>query len=406
VQTQAQAIVEAVHKRGGEAVVEYTRRFDRLELDAATLQSSHVQLDALAALCPTEVREAIDVAHTRIEAYHRAIRPSDGSFDAGKGVRLAWRWTAVDAVGVYVPGGRASYPSSALMNIVPAKVAGVSRIVMVAPAPDGKLNPAVAYAALRAGVQEFYPMGGAQAVAALAYGAGPLKPVDKIVGPGNAYVAAAKRIVFGKVGLDTIAGPSEITVVADGSVSPDWVAADLLSQAEHDPAAQSILISDDPSFIDAVLAEVERLVATLSTASVARASLASHGAAVEVASLQADAASLVDLIAPEHVQIMTRCDEALVQKIRHAGAVFVGPYATEALGDYVTGSNHVLPTYGAARFASGLSTMDFMKRTSVQRVSADGFRSIAGAAHTLAETEGLAAHALAVSLRQRALSDL
>lgn len=394
----AAEIVAGVRAGGAEAVAAYTARFDGLNLDPATLQSPEIDLTRLAADCPTDVKRAIDFAHDRILAYHLACRPSDGAMADGRGVRLSWRWTPLDSVGVYVPGGRASYPSSTLMNLVPARAAGVGRVVMVAPAPRGQLNPAVAYAAVRAGVDAYYPIGGAQAVAALAFGAGPLRAVDKIVGPGNAWVAAAKRLVFGTVGIDTIAGPSEITVVADSTANPEWIAVDLLSQAEHDPAAQSILITPDPAFGAAVLSWVARHLEPLPTAATARASLAAHGAVV-IAPLSA-AAEVVNLIAPEHVQVVCGGAEAIVAAIRNAGAIFVGPYATEALGDYVTGSNHVLPTYGAARFASGLSSYDFMKRISVQAVDRAGFDLLAGPAYTLAEAEGLAAHALAIKVRQ------
>ncbi len=393
----ASAIVREVRARGAAALTGYTSRFDRLDLDPVTLQAPGLDLPALAEQCSTDVRAAIDFAAGRIEAYHAEQRPKDHSFTDAAGLELGWRWTAIDAVGLYVPGGRASYPSSVLMNAIPARVAGARRLVMVSPAPGGEMNPAVAYAAVRAGVQEFYPIGGAQAVAALAYGAGPLQPVDKIVGPGNAWVAAAKRIVFGDVGIDTIAGPSEITVVADNQNNPAWIAADLLSQAEHDPLAQSILITDDAAFAERVWAEAARQMDMLSDA--ARASWRDY-AAVVIAPLKA-AAEIVNVIAPEHVEIATSDPDAIANGVRHAGAIFLGRYAPEALGDYVTGSNHVLPTSGAARFASGLSVLDFMKRTSVQRISGEGFAALAGAAETLAASEGLPAHGLSVSIRRR-----
>ncbi len=393
----AQKIVDDVKARGGEAVAEYTKKFDRLIVDAQMLASPKVDLDALAEQCPSKVRHAIEFAAERIEAYHSAQIPSDHRFVDQSGVDLGWRWTPISAVGLYVPGGRASYPSSVLMNAVPAKVAGVERMVMVAPAPDGDLNPAVAFAAKVAGVTEFYPIGGAQAVAALAYGAGKLEAVDKIVGPGNAFVAAAKRIVFGDVGIDTIAGPSEICVVADSDNNPDWIAADLLSQAEHDPAAQSILITDDASFALAVEEAVQRQIGLLATAESAKVSWKKHGAIV--VSEEDLFPELVDLIAPEHVELATKNPESLVAAIKHAGAMFVGRFAPEALGDYVTGSNHVLPTSGAARFSSGLSVIDFMKRTSIQRISVDAFNALANAAETLAIAEGLPAHAKSVSIR-------
>lgn len=391
-------IVQDVRARGSEAVADYTRRFDRVSLDPATLQAADINLHEAAGRCPVDVREALDFAAQRIETYHAHQRPKDHSFADPSGLELGWRWTPIDAVGLYVPGGRASYPSSVLMNAIPARVAGVTRVVMVSPVPDGHFNPAVAYAAIRAGVTEFYPVGGAQAVAALAYGAGRLLPVDKIVGPGNAYVAAAKRIVFGDVGIDTIAGPSEITVVADNRNDPEWIAADLLSQAEHDPMAQSILITDDPNWASRVEAAVDRQIIQLATSKTAAEAWRDYGAIV-IAPL-AQAADIVNQIAPEHVEIATSDPDAIAQDVRHSGAIFLGRYAPEALGDYVTGSNHVLPTSGAARFASGLSVLDFMKRTSIQRISEQGFRHLARAAETLAANEGLPAHGLSVSIRR------
>jgi histidinol dehydrogenase len=392
----AQAIVRDVRGRAGQAVAEYTAKFDRLTVDRDTLQAKGIDLLEAAERCPTDVREALDFAAKRIEAYHKQQRPTDHSFKDEEGLELGWRWSAIDAVGLYVPGGRASYPSSVLMNAIPARAAGVSRIAMVAPAPGGEFNPAVAYAATRAGVTEFYPIGGAQAVAALAYGAGKLKPVDKIVGPGNAYVAAAKRIVFGDVGIDTIAGPSEITVVADARNNPDWIAADLLSQAEHDPMAQSILITDDAAFAGKVFDAAQGMLAKLS--GTAGESWRNHSAAV-IAPLSS-AATIVNQIAPEHVEIATDNPDAIAKDVKHSGAIFLGRWAPEALGDYVTGSNHVLPTSGAARFASGLSVLDFMKRTSIQRIPEQGFNALAAAAETLATAEGLPAHRLSISIRR------
>jgi histidinol dehydrogenase len=392
----AAAIVKDVRVRGGAAVADYTQRFDRVKVDPGTLMATGIDLLEAAERCKTEVREALDFAASRIEAYHKQQRPTDHSFKDKEGLELGWRWTAIDAVGLYVPGGRASYPSSVLMNAIPAKAAGVSRLVMTTPVPSGDFNPAVAYAAVRAGVTEFHPIGGAQAIAALAYGAGKLKPVDKIVGPGNAYVAAAKRRVFGDVGIDTIAGPSEITVVADNKNKPDWIAADLLSQAEHDPMAQSILITDDVAFADRVFEAAKTMLGKLSSTAVE--SWREH-AAVVIAPLN-EAAAIVNQIAPEHVEIATADPDAIARDIRHSGAIFLGRWAPEALGDYVTGSNHVLPTSGAARFASGLSVLDFMKRTSIQRVSEQGFNALASAAETLAESEGLPAHRLSVSIRR------
>jgi histidinol dehydrogenase len=392
----AAAIVKDVRARGGEAVAAYTQKFDQVTVDPETLTAKGVDLFEAAERCPAGVREALDFAAKRIEAYHAHQRPRDHSFTDNEGLDLGWRWNAIDAVGLYVPGGRASYPSSVLMNALPARAAGVSRLAMVAPVPGGDLNPAVAYAAVRAGVSEFYPIGGAQAVAALAYGAGRLKPVDKIVGPGNAYVAAAKRIVFGDVGIDTIAGPSEITVVADNRNKAEWIAADLLSQAEHDPMAQSILITDDAGFAEKVFSAAQGMLGKLSKA--ATEAWRDHSAAV-IAPLDR-AATIVNQIAPEHVEIATEDPEGIARDVKHSGAIFLGRWAPEALGDYVTGSNHVLPTSGAARFASGLSVLDFMKRTSIQRISERGFHALASAAETLAESEGLPAHKLSISIRR------
>jgi histidinol dehydrogenase len=394
----AAAIVRDVRARGGEAVAAHTHKFDRIAIDPKTLRADGIDLEAMAAACPADVREALDFAAARIEVYHARQKPQDHRFEDAAGLELGWRWTAIDAVGLYVPGGRASYPSSVLMNAIPARVAGARRLAMVAPTPGGEMNPAVAYAAVRAGVSEFYPIGGAQAVAALAYGAGDLQPVDKIVGPGNAYVAAAKRIVFGDVGIDTIAGPSEITVVADGKNRPEWIAADLLSQCEHDPFAQSILITDDEGFARRVETAATMQLERLATASTASAAWRDH-AAIVLAPLET-AAGIVNQIAPEHVEIATDDPDAIARDVRHSGAIFLGRWAPEALGDYVTGSNHVLPTSGAARFASGLSVLDFMKRTSIQRIPQTGFNALAEAAEVLARSEGLPAHGLSVSIRR------
>lgn len=391
-------IVGAVGVRGGEAVAHYTAQFDRLTLDPTLLTSDNIDLHDLATACPDDLRAAIDFAHDRIAAYASRQIPEDQYWRDDKGMELGWRWTAIESVGVYVPGGRASYPSSVLMNTVPAKVAGVERIVMVAPAPGGELSPAVAYAALKAGVHEYYPIGGAQAVAALAYGAGRLKPVDKIVGPGNAYVAEAKRQVFGKVGIDTIAGPSEILVIADASAKPEWVAADLLSQAEHDPSSQSILIALTAQIADAVEMAVERQLGELDTADRAGVSWERHGAII-LASSREEAARLSNLVAPEHLELCIENEGAFVPFIRHAGAIFLGHNTPEALGDYVTGSNHVLPTSGAARFSSGLGVYDFMKRMSVQRASEAGLAALAPSAVRLGQAEGLPAHVRSVTIR-------
>ncbi|MEL6830043.1 MAG: histidinol dehydrogenase [Pseudomonadota bacterium] len=392
-------IITDVRQRGGAAVRDYTEKFDQLSVDPERFQSAEVDLDALAEACPQDLREAIDFAAQRIATYHAAQTPHDHAFTDEAGVSLGWRWTSLDSVGVYVPGGRASYPSSVLMNTVPAKIAGVERIVMVAPAPHGQLAPAVAYAALTAGVTEYYPIGGAQAVAALAYGAGALKPVDKIVGPGNAFVAEAKRQVFGDVGIDTIAGPSEILVIADESANPDWIAADLLSQSEHDTSSQSILLTPSSMVAGAVMEAVEGQLKTLSTEARAREAWDKHGAVIKVADLQ-QAVALANRIAAEHLELAVADPDALLPDVKHAGAVFLGHHTPEALGDYVTGSNHVLPTSRAARFSSGLGLFDFMKRMSVQRAGPEGFAALAPAALRLAEAEGLPAHARSVSIRR------
>lgn len=388
-------VLAAVKAEGVAALLRFSKNFDRVELTEETLRVSADEIAAGAAECAPEVRAAIDFAAKRIRAYHERQRPADQSFVDEAGVQLGWRWTALEAVGIYVPGGRAAYPSTVLMNAVPAAAAGVSRIAMVT--PPGRLQPAVLAAAQAAGVTEIWRVGGAQAVAALAYGAGPIKPVDKIVGPGNAYVTAAKRRVYGTVGIDALAGPSEIVVVADAANDPDWIAADLLSQAEHDPAAQSILITDDEAFGAAVAASVERQIGQLDTGDVAAASWRDHGAVV-VAPLDA-APGLVDLIAPEHVEFAVEQPERLADKVRHAGAIFLGRYTPEAIGDYVAGSNHVLPTSRAARFSSGLSLYDFIKRTSIVKCDADSFGVLGPHTRVLAEAEGLPAHARSASIR-------
>ena len=391
-------ILKAVRSRGGSAVADYTAEFDRLQIDPTRLASDNVDLHTLAAECPAELKQAIDFAAVRIAAYHKAQFPEDHKFTDVAGVDLGWRWTPLDSVGVYVPGGRASYPSSVLMNVVPAKIAGVERVIMVAPAPDGELAPAVAYAALKAGIDAYHPIGGAQAVAALAYGAGQLQPVDKIVGPGNAYVAEAKRQVFGTVGIDTIAGPSEILVIADDTANPDWVAADLLSQAEHDPSSQSILITTSEAIAAAVEAAVESQLPGLETGARARDSWEAHGAIILATTLD-QAAAISNRIAPEHLELAIAEPSKLLPEIKHAGAVFLGHHTPEALGDYVTGSNHVLPTSRAARFSSGLGLYDFLKRMSVQRVTPAAFHALAPAALALAEAEGLPAHARSIAIR-------
>jgi len=388
-------IIERVRAEGLPALLDYARRFDQADLDEVSIRVTPAEIEAGAAECDSDTREAIAFAAQRIEAYHARQRPVDARFVDAAGVELGWRWTALEAVGVYVPGGRAAYPSTVLMNAVPAKVAGVDRIAMVT--PPGRLSPAVLAAAKQAGVTEIWRVGGAQAVAALAYGAGPIRPVDKIVGPGNAYVTAAKRRLYGVVGIDALAGPSEIVVVADAGNDPDWIAADLLSQAEHDPDAQSILITDDPAFAGAVEAAIERQLTTLATGEGARASWRDHGAVV-IAPLDRSPA-LVDAIAPEHVEFAVDAPERLADRVRHAGAIFLGRYTPEAIGDYVAGSNHVLPTSRAARFSSGLSVLDFLKRTSIIKCDADSLARLGPPTVTLARAEGLPAHARSVSIR-------
>ena len=395
VDAAAAEVLEAVRTRGLEAVLDYTRKFDRADLTAETIRVTAEEIEAGAAACAADVREAIAFAAARIRAYHTRQRPADQAWTDEAGVALGWRWTPIEAVGVYVPGGRAAYPSTVLMNCVPAQVAGVDRIAMVT--PPGKLQPAVLAAAKEAGVSEIWRIGGAQAVAALAYGVGPILPVDKIVGPGNAYVTAAKRRLYGVVGIDALAGPSEIVVVADKDNNPDWIAADLLSQAEHDPAAQSILITDDEAFAAAVEAAVERLLGEIATGADAAASWRDHGAVI-IAPL-AESPGLVDLIAPEHVEFCTADPEALSHRVRHAGAIFLGRYTPEAIGDYVAGSNHVLPTSRAARFQSGLSIYDFLKRTSIVKCDAASFGILGPHTAALAQAEGLPAHALSAAIR-------
>jgi len=392
------AILADVRARGDAALIDYTGRFDHVVLDAASLRLGDGEIDAAVAACPPETRAALEAAAARISAYHEKLLPEDFRYTDAAGVSLGARWTAVGAAGLYVPGGQAAYPSSVLMNAIPARVAAVDRLVMTVPTPDGVLNPAVMAAARLAGVHEIYRIGGAQAVAALAYGTETVAPVDKIVGPGNAYVAAAKRRVFGTVGIDMIAGPSEILVVADGANDPDWIAVDLLSQAEHDAAAQSILITDDAEFARAVATAVERQLATLDRADTAGESWAGNGAVVTVPDLDA-AVPLVDRIAPEHLELAVADPEALAAKVRNAGAIFLGRYTPEAIGDYVAGPNHVLPTARSARFSSGLGVTDFMKRTSILACDADSLGRIGGDAVTLARAEGLGAHARSVAVR-------
>ena len=389
------AIIDEVARRGDAALIDYTNRFDRVALTPQTLRLSAEERNAKA---PEEAVAALEFAAARIEAFHRKQLPAQIDYTDAAGVRLGMRWGAIDAVGLYVPGGTASYPSSVLMNAIPAKVAGVRRLVMVVPAPDGNLNPLVLAAARLAGIDEIYRVGGAQAVAALAYGTATIAPVDKIVGPGNAYVAAAKRRVFGKVGIDMIAGPSEILVVADRDNDPAWIAADLLSQAEHDTAAQAILITDSPDFAASVERAVAAHLAILPRAKIARESWAANGATILVRDWD-EAAEIVDRLAPEHCELAIADPDALAAKIRHAGAIFLGRYAPEAIGDYVAGPNHVLPTARSARFASGLGVLDFMKRTTLVGCDAQSLAALAPAAIRLAEAEGLDAHALSLSIR-------
>jgi histidinol dehydrogenase len=392
------AILADVRARGDAALLELTARFDRLELSAATLRIGAADIDAAVAAVPAELHAALDLAATRIEAFHRAQLPADLQMKDEAGLTLGMRWNALDAVGLYVPGGKAAYPSSVLMNAIPARVAGVPRIAMCVPSPGGALNPLVLAAARRAGVSEIYRIGGAQAVAALAYGTASIAAVDRIVGPGNAYVAEAKRLVYGRVGIDSIAGPSEVVVLADAANDPRRVAVDLLAQAEHDEAAQAILITDNHLFADTVAAAVAAELPTLPRAAIAGASWDVHGAIIVVRDWQ-EATALVDRLAPEHLQIMTADPQALFARIRHAGAAFLGAFCPEAVGDYVAGPNHVLPTGRTARFASGLSVFDFLKRTTWIAADAAALAQVGPAAVALAEAEGLQAHARSVALR-------
>jgi histidinol dehydrogenase len=393
-------IVAAVRARGDAALVEYTRKFDKVDTDAAGLRISDAERKAAAAKVPAAQREALAFAAKRIETFHRALLPQDVDFTDSTGTRLGARYRPLESVGVYVPGGLAAYPSSVLMNIVPAKVAGVPRIVMVVPTPGGVLNPLVMLAAEIAGADEIWRIGGAQAVAALAYGTQSITPVDKITGPGNAYVAAAKRRVFGQVGIDLIAGPSEILVVADAHNDPAWIAADLLSQAEHDASSQSVLIADDRAFADDVARAVEGELRTMARGEIAGASWRDNGAIILVPDVAA-CGPIVDRIAAEHVELAMEAApaEALAQKIRHAGAIFLGRHTPEAIGDYVAGTNHVLPTSRAARFSGGLSVTDFLKRTSLVACTPEALAALGPAALALAEAEGLGAHGRSVAIR-------
>ncbi|WMT87755.1 histidinol dehydrogenase [Pelagibacterium sp. 26DY04] len=392
------AIISDVRQRGDAALIELTRKFDALELTPETMRFSQAEIDAAYQAVAPEIRDALVLAHRRITAHHEKQKPADHTYTDDIGVTLGSRWTAVEAAGLYVPGGLASYPSSVLMNAIPAKVAGVERLAIVVPTPRGEVNPAILAAAKIAGVDEIYRVGGAQAIAALAFGTETIAPVAKITGPGNAYVAAAKRQVFGTVGIDMIAGPSEVLIIADASANPAWVAADLLAQAEHGAGAQSILLTTDPGLGEAVAAEVERQLDTLRAPDNARAGWDEFGAIITVSSLE-DAIPLANRIASEHVELALDDPEPLIGKIRNAGAIFVGHHTPEAVGDYVGGSNHVLPTARSARFASGLGVLDFMKRTSILGCTPAALAELADATVTLAETEGLQAHGRSVSIR-------
>ncbi|WP_328838654.1 histidinol dehydrogenase [Methylobrevis albus] len=391
-------IIEDVRARGDAALVEWTTKLDRFDVAASGLAVGADEVDAALAAVPAETLAALELARDRIAAHHARQKPVDDRYTDGIGVELGSKWTAVEAAGLYVPGGTASYPSSVLMNALPAKVAGVERLVMVVPTPDGKLNPLVLAAARLAGIDEIYRVGGAQAIAALAYGTATIAPVAKIVGPGNAYVAAAKRRVFGTVGIDMIAGPSEVLVIADRDNDPDWIAADLLAQAEHDTAAQAILMTDDAGLADAVEAAVVRQIARLPRGETAAASWRDFGAVILVANIAA-AMPLANRIAAEHLELAVADPEPLLGLVRNAGAVFLGSHTPEVIGDYVGGSNHVLPTARSARFSSGLSVLDFMKRTSILKCGPDSLRLLGPAAIALAEAEGLAAHARSVAIR-------
>jgi len=392
------AIIAAVRTRGDAALADYTRRFDGHDPEVSGWRIERAACDAALAGLDPELRAALELAADRIRAYHAGQRPADSARTDAAGVRMGARWGAVEAAGLYVPGGRAAYPSSVLMNAIPAKVAGVDRLVMVTPTPGGAANPLVLAAAAIAGIDEIWRVGGAQAIAALAYGTGHIDRVDVIVGPGNAWVAEAKRQLYGVVGIDMVAGPSEIVVVADRDNDPAWIAADLLSQAEHDPTSQSILFTDDAGFADAVAAEVEAQLGRLQTEATARKSWADNGAIITVASLD-EVPALTDRLAPEHLELAVADPQRLFDRVRHAGSVFLGRHAPEAVGDYVAGPNHVLPTGRRARFASGLSVLDFMKRTSFISLDAAAIAAIGPAAVALARAEGLPAHAASVAAR-------
>ncbi len=398
VEQKVRHIIDEVKAYGDRAVVSLSLEFDRVDLTKLGMRVTGAEIDAAEKACSVEAIAALKLARGRIEAYHVRQKPKDERFADALGVEMGAKWTAIEAVGLYVPGGSAAYPSSVLMNAVPAKVAGCPRLVMVVPAPDGKLNPLVLAAAKLAGIDEVYRVGGAQAVAALAYGTETINPVAKIVGPGNAYVAAAKRLVFGQVGIDMIAGPSEVLILADKTGNAEWIAADLLAQAEHDASAQSILITDDDALADAVGKAVDGQLKTLKRAAVAGASWNDFGAIIKVPKLDG-AIALVDRIAPEHLEIEAADAEALAARVRNAGAIFIGAHTPEAIGDYVAGSNHVLPTARSARFSSGLGVLDFMKRTSLLKCGPEQLRVLGPAAIMLGEAEGLTAHARSVAIR-------
>ena len=397
-------IIADVRARGDAAVIELTSKFDRLDLTPETLAFSKAEIDAAIATVPAAERDALELAATRIRAYHEKQLPDDARWTDESGADLGWRWSAVSSAGLYVPGGLASYPSSVLMNAIPAAVAGVENLVICAPTPDGKVNPLVLLAARLSSVETVYRIGGAQAIAAMAYGTGTIDPVDKITGPGNAFVAVAKRQVFGQVGIDMIAGPSEILVIADKDNNPDWLALDLLSQAEHDESAQSILITDDEEFGKTVAQAVEKRLETLERRAIAGKSWADYGAVIVVQNLD-EAAKLSNRIAPEHLEICVADAEGLTDKCIHAGAIFIGAYTPEAIGDYVGGPNHVLPTGRTARFSSGLNVLDFMKKTTLSRMTPQSLRAIGPAAATLAASESLEAHGLSVLARLEALNN-
>lgn len=398
VDDSVRAIIHKVREDGDKALIDYSAKFDRVDLSSVGIQVTEQEIEEAISKVEPETLEALQLAHDRISLYHKKQLPQNESFTDPLGVELGWRWTAVQSVGLYVPGGTASYPSSVLMNAVPAKVAGVERIVMVVPAPDGKINPLVLAAAKLGGVNEIYRVGGAQAIAALAYGTETIDPVVKIVGPGNAYVAAAKRQVFGKVGIDMIAGPSEVLVLADKYNDADWIAADLLAQAEHDTAAQSILMTDDEAFATAVMNAVDTQLKTLLRGQTAAASWRDFGAVILVDDFQS-ALPLANRIAPEHMELAVENPDILLPNIKNAGAIFIGRYTPEVIGDYVGGSNHVLPTARSARFSSGLSVLDYMKRSSILKLGAEQLRVLGPAAIELANAEGLQAHGRSVAVR-------